>query len=298
MSPTAPRSIDVVDPELPLDFSRPRDAELKAREALRAAESEGQTARAIEIRTQLARLSALEGKLPEAEHLLFLVHKSLAAVSEPAPHLRYLLEQGRLLTLKRTPAEARNFLLRAWELATKSGHDFFAIDAAQMMALNEPPKQRFAWTEKALSLAERSADPRAHVWRGPLLLTMGWHYLELMQFERAKESFTKAIPGLTDPKALLSARCGLSTALRALHRTEEALVISKENLNEMQRLRLEDGMVLEEIGECLHTLKRFDEAQTYFMMAYDRLAKDEWLADNQSARLNRLKRLGKKSGSE
>jgi hypothetical protein len=39
-------------------------------------------------------------------------------------------------------------------------------------------------------------------------------------------------------------------------------------------------------------LKRGDEAQPYFAKAYEVLSKDEWLAEQESGRLMRLKELG------
>jgi tetratricopeptide (TPR) repeat protein len=54
-----------------------------------------------------------------------------------------------------------------------------------------------------------------------------------------------------------------------------------------------DGMyVYEEIAECLLLLKREAEARPYFAKAYEMLSKDPWLAENESARLERLKESG------
>ncbi|MEO8514209.1 MAG: hypothetical protein ABI543_11655, partial [Ignavibacteria bacterium] len=53
-----------------------------------------------------------------------------------------------------------------------------------------------------------------------------------------------------------------------------------------------DGYNSEEIGECLYSLNRKDEAKPYFMNAYEKLSKDIWLAENEKERLQRLKELG------
>jgi hypothetical protein len=53
-----------------------------------------------------------------------------------------------------------------------------------------------------------------------------------------------------------------------------------------------DGFVFEEIGECLLLLGRKEEATPNFARAYELLAKDPWLAENEPARLARLKELG------
>lgn len=53
-----------------------------------------------------------------------------------------------------------------------------------------------------------------------------------------------------------------------------------------------DGYVFEEIGECLLALGRADEAKSHFVLAYDELRKDEYLAEREPERLKRLKELG------
>ncbi|MCC7382718.1 MAG: hypothetical protein IT384_12860 [Deltaproteobacteria bacterium] len=292
-------AIEVIDTALPFDFSRPSSAEAGLREALASAETAGDLGRAIELRTQIARALARQGKLEDAEHTLRSVHKQLPQITDAAPKLRYLLELGRVLTSKRTPSEARPLFLEAWELASARGEDFFAVDAAQMMAVIESPKQRFAWTQSALAIVQRSSDTRVQAWLGSLHQTAGWHFFHLQQLEKALESFTRALEHLgpdSTSKATIAARCSIARTLRALHRTEEALAIQRELLIELKRVRAEDGIVYEELAECLHTLRRDDEARAYFAVAYEQLSKNEWLVDNQPARLNRLKKLGKETG--
>jgi hypothetical protein len=48
------------------------------------------------------------------------------------------------------------------------------------------------------------------------------------------------------------------------------------------------------LGECLLALNRQAKAGPYFALAYDELSKDPWLADNEPARLERLRQLGRK----
>jgi hypothetical protein len=53
-----------------------------------------------------------------------------------------------------------------------------------------------------------------------------------------------------------------------------------------------DGYVFEEIGECLLALNREVEARPYFSKAYEILASDAWLAEQEPDRLARIKELG------
>ena len=52
--------------------------------------------------------------------------------------------------------------------------------------------------------------------------------------------------------------------------------------------------MFEEIGECLLTLKREDEARPYFAKAYEVLSQDELLVEQEPDRIARLKELGGK----
>ncbi|HSI33415.1 MAG: tetratricopeptide repeat protein, partial [Phycisphaerae bacterium] len=56
-----------------------------------------------------------------------------------------------------------------------------------------------------------------------------------------------------------------------------------------------DGYVYEEIGECLLTMGRRDEARPHFARAHALLSVDPWFPPNQPDRLARLKQLGEGS---
>jgi hypothetical protein len=84
----------------------------------------------------------------------------------------------------------------------------------------------------------------------------------------------------------------MARMLRLMHQHEPALAIQHEVRLQLQDSGVADGVVFEEIGECLSALGRDEEAETYFRKAYDLLADDQWLADNQPARIKRLKTMG------
>ena len=46
------------------------------------------------------------------------------------------------------------------------------------------------------------------------------------------------------------------------------------------------------MGECLHALGEEGESKEWFSKAYQELSKDDWLKENGSERLARLKELG------
>jgi hypothetical protein len=52
-----------------------------------------------------------------------------------------------------------------------------------------------------------------------------------------------------------------------------------------------DGWAWEERAECLHALGRFDEARAAFREAHARHSADPWFPPQESARLERLRRM-------
>ncbi len=292
----ADRPAAVVDTEPPWDITDPQRAEIRlGRLKQELIDDPAQRARAIEAATQLARAQALQGKLAEADRTLDEAERLLPAVTELRPRLRTLLERGRLLVLRKTPMEARNRFLEVWTLATEADDDFNAIDAAQMMSVVETKKKKSEWTIRALAMAEASKDPRVRSWCGHLHADLGWHFAELLQLDRALESFQRAASCFAlegSPRNASMARCWAARTLRMMDRVEEALTMQQEVQLELKQLGVSDGVVLEEIGECLRSLKRNEESQSYFKRAYDLLSTEEWLTNNEPARIKRLKTLG------
>jgi tetratricopeptide (TPR) repeat protein len=94
------------------------------------------------------------------------------------------------------------------------------------------------------------------------------------------------------PKIRIARWC-IARALRSLGRLDEALALQQAIQQELTDEGTTDGYVLEELAECLLALDRAVEAQPYFRAAYAALSQDVWLVEHESARLERLKALGK-----
>jgi len=71
--------------------------------------------------------------------------------------------------------------------------DYDAVDAAHMVAIAALQEEKLEWNRKALELAERSADPRAHGWRGSLYNNIGWALHDQGEYAAALESFENAV---------------------------------------------------------------------------------------------------------
>ena len=176
------------------------------------------------------------------------------------------------------------------------GEDFYAVDAAHMLGMVEPPETQLEWAAKAMELAEKSEDERARNWLGPLYNNTGWSYHDLKQYDKALELFQKSLKyrqEKKDEQGTRIAKWTIGRTYRSLGRIEEALQIQKELEKEFEEKGIEQGgYVFEELGECLLLLKKEDEARKYFKLAYDLLSKDPWLVANEAERLERLKKLG------
>jgi tetratricopeptide (TPR) repeat protein len=277
------------------DYNDPGQTELKFRELIPAAKESGDMSYYAQLLTQIARTEGLQGKFEEAHETLDTVEAMLTDELVVAK-IRYLLERGRVYNSSGQPDSSKPFFLEAWELGLEHGEDYYAIDAAHMMGIVEPPEKQLEWAAKAIELAEKSKDERARNWLGPLYNNTGWSYHDLGEYDKALELFEKSLKfreEKKDERGTRIAKWTVGRAYRSLGRIDEALQIQKGLEKESEEKGIEqDGYVFEELGECLLLLNKGDEARKYFKLAYDRLSKDPWLAANEAERLERLKKLG------
>jgi tetratricopeptide (TPR) repeat protein len=276
------------------DYSNPAATEQKFRDLLPAAQSSGDTSYLAQLLTQIARTEGLQRRFDDAHRTLDQVQAMLTADHKLA-RVRYLLERGRVFNSSGKPANARPLFLEALELAREIGEDNYAVDAAHMLGIIEPPQSALEWNLKALAMAESSAQPRARKWLGSLYNNIGWTYHDMQNYERALEIFRKALAWREqagEPDTIRIAKWCVGRTLRSLGRVQEALALQQALLTEHQQAGSKDGYVYEELGECLLALGQPDNARPHFARAYAELSQDAWLVANESARLERLKQLG------
>lgn len=242
-----------------------------------------------EILTQIARAQGLQGKFDEA-------HTTLDEVEhlpkDERIKVRCLLERGRVYNSANRHDKARPLFLEAYESAKSIRADFYAIDAAHMMAIVELLEQQISWHEKALELCETTPDERAKKWLGSITNNTAWTYHELGRFEEALGTFQKALvwqEANGKPDTIRIAKWSVARTLRSLQKYQEALEIQCELLEECEVNFIQDGYVYEELGECLLALEKSSEAKAYFAKAHEYLAQDPWFVQYESTRLERLK---------
>ncbi len=275
------------------NYRDPSGTEEKFRELL--TQYGADAAYCVEVQTQIARCLGLQRKFDEA-------HAELDGVEEVATdemvlvQARIALERGRAFRSSGAPEDGLPHFERALEIASAGGFEFYAVDAAHMIALVHKGEEAVLWHEKALAMAEAATEERARGWRGSLYNNLGWTYHELGRHADALELFIKHEAMLADAGKSFNesiAKWAQGKMLRALNRTEEALTIQEELLPHPERQGgAAEGYTREEIGECLLALGRADDAKSYFARAHELLSEDEWLVENEAARLSRLKELG------
>jgi len=256
-----------------------------------------------QLLTQLARTQSLQLKLEEA-HKTLDEAKNLLTADLKRASVRYLLERGRAFnglpsafdaTNEPKYAQARECFLAAWETAKVAGEDFYAADAAHMMALVTPPLEALSWNETAITFIEQSKDDRTKKWLGPLLNNTGWAYHDLGKYAEALPYFEKDTVYRTSLNKLPQARIARWSAavmLRKLGQTQDALVRQLVLEKEWAEAGKPDGYVFEEIAESHLALGNPAEAKKYFALAYAQLSPDDTLQQTEPKRLERLKTLG------
>ena len=276
------------------DYNNPDTTEAKFTELVPLAEESGDISYLAQLMTQVARARGLQMRFTDAHRTLDGVEAMLTDDLVVA-RIRYLLERGRVHNSAGRADSARPLFLEAWETGLGAKEDFYAVDAAHMMAIIEPPEDQLVWAGKAMQVAEKSSDERAGRWLGSLYNNTGWTYHDMGDYEKALELFEKALAWNREQgneERIRIARWTVARAYRSLGRVEEALTIQEALEREIQEKGLEtDGYVFEEIAECFLLLGRDDEAKGYFAVAYERLSQDQWLVANQADRLKRLKEL-------
>jgi tetratricopeptide (TPR) repeat protein len=264
------------------NYAEPAATERKFRDLL---PSTRDTDARLQLLTQIARALGLQRKFDEAHAILDGVEKELSP-GLATVRARCLLERGRAFNSSKQPDRARPLFLEAWDLGRAAKLDDYAVDAAHMMAIVEPPEKKLAWNEQAIKVAEASSEPRARGWLWALYNNVGWDYHAQGRFAESLALHEKARDSAKGEQQFIS-RWSIARQLRALGRVDEALAAQRKLASENDK----DGFVQEEQGECLLLLGREAEAKPCFRRAHAILKEIVWVAEDK-ARIERLARLG------
>ncbi len=251
----------------------------------------------LQLLTQIARTHSLAGTFTEAHAILDRVAQELAGdtgAGQTLARVRYLLERGRTFRSAKKVNESRPLFSKAYKLSVASKLDYFAIDAAHMMALAVDADQKMAWNEKALAIVDKTQDKRAQGWRATLYNNIGWDYHDRKEYAKALVLLRKSLATWKarrpDSEGARTAEWSVAKQLRCLGKASEALAIQIKLLPLHEKAGESPGFVHEEIGECLLLLKRPEDAKPHFAKAHAMLAKFSWVAEDKE-RMARLRRL-------
>jgi tetratricopeptide (TPR) repeat protein len=274
------------------DYGKPAESAERFRDELARA-APGSEAE-LQLLTQLARTHSLRREFGQAHALLDRVERRIAS-STPKVAIRYALERGRSFNSDGDKARATPLFVAAWEQASAAGLDFYAIDAAHMMALVTPPAQQHEWNLKALALTERTPDARAKKWLVSLYNNIGWTCHDQREYPAALAMFEKALTAAEARGSVTQvriARWTVARCLRSLGRYDEALQRQLALRDAPDSGGANDGYVFEEIAENLVALNRGEEARPHFARAYALLKDDKFMQADEAARLERMRTLG------
>jgi tetratricopeptide (TPR) repeat protein len=274
------------------DFGDPEGSRKRFEELAQQATDDGARA---EVLTQIARTYGLQQRFEEADEVLDRVDAMLTP-DMAAASVRSALERGRVRNSAGSPADSVPLFTAALDRAQRAGLDDLAVDAAHMLGIAEPDAAGIHWNERALAMAEASADSDAQRWKGSLLNNLGWAYHDRGENAEAREMFQRCLAFFTehgpDDRAAI-ARWSVAKMDRHLGRTQEALEAQTALLErDDHRDNALEGYAREELAECLLALGRGDEARPQFARAYELLHTDLWLARDEAGRLERLRTLG------
>ncbi len=277
------------------NYSEPANTRSRFEEIQSKLSESSDVSYSLELQTQIARTYSLERTFDKAHAILDAVESQLTE-SLVLVRIRYLLERGRTFNSAGDKSKALVLFEEAYALGVKASEDFYAVDAAHMVAIaisDADDKER--WNLIGVALAESSKNARARNWLGSLYNNLGWDYFGQERYAEALTKFEEALAyrleGSDVERTNIAYWC-VAKGYRFVDRVDEALVIQERLLRENKASGNSDGYVFEELGE-LHLLKNdMEQSRIYFAEAYYELVKDSWLVENESAQLERLKTLG------
>ncbi|HUF37143.1 MAG TPA: tetratricopeptide repeat protein [Anaerolineales bacterium] len=279
------------------DYGDPAGTAEKLRELLPEAEASGDDEYRLQLLIQLARTHSLRGELDAAHEILDRVEPQLSDAT-PVARIRYLLERGRSFNSAGEKDKAHARFIEAWDMGRDLRADFFAVDAAHMVAIAAGGDEGLEWNLKAIDFANASDQPRARNWLGSLYNNTGWSYHDRGEFEKALALFEGALQFREEQgnaETIRIAQWCVARCLRSLGRVDEAFEIQQAILIENETAGAADGYTHEELGELLLLMGQPDEASPHFAEAYAVLSQDAWLMENEAERIARMRRMGEDS---
>lgn len=274
------------------NYAKPAESETRFRTAL--TDWPADSAQHAEILTQIARTQSLRRQFADANVTLDGVEATLATMPAHV-RVRYLLERGRTFNSSGAPDRAVPLFAQALELAQCNGDTFYAIDAAHMLGIAAPERERLDWDLRALDMTEQATEARSRRWLAALYNNIGYAYQERGDFATALVYYRKALPAYEargNAADIRVARWMIARAQRSLGQLDDAEKAQRALASEYDRIGEPDGYVFEELAEIAIARGDLTGARPWAAKAYAALAADAGFAADNRERLARLARIG------
>lgn len=210
-----------------------------------------------EVRTQIVRTLSLQRRFEEAQAELDQIP---VVAGDDLLLARRSLEQGRILNSSGKPDKARPHFEMALAAAKRGGYEFYAVDAAHMIAITLKGDEAIQANENALEMARQATDSRARRWRASLLNNLGWSYVDLKQYDKALATLSEAVVVRQEMGALGPLRIAhysVAFVKRLMGQPEEALKVQ----DQLKAEGWEDAYNELERSRCLTALGKPEEAR-------------------------------------
>ncbi|KAM3583188.1 hypothetical protein VKS41_004938 [Umbelopsis sp. WA50703] len=194
-----------------------------------------------EALTQLARCQGLQDQFEDAKETL---KEALETSNAPIPHIRYLLEFGRVLRSSGEGKESAPYFAEAYKEAIDI-EDFYAADAAHMLAILDSksgPNESNTWSQEALDIARKSDNVPTQRWAAIILNNTAWDAFDNGSYQKALDLFIEATAlrkraleaheTSTTKQTYRIARWSEAYTLRYMEKYKEAYKIQNELLSE------------------------------------------------------------------
>ena len=250
------------------------------------------------VETQIARAQGLQRRFSDAHATLDAVAARLDGVSSHV-RVRYLLERGRVFNSAGARSRAVPLFTEALALADCADDEFYAVDAAHMLAIAAPAPEQIHWNMKALALANAAKDERARGWDASLYNNLGWNYHDGGDAATALAYWDKALRARErsgDVHRIREARWTVAHGLRSVGKLDDARAMQLALAAELDRAGESDGYVYEELAEIELARGDAKAARPWAAKAYAVLGADPALAPDDAKRLARLNAIAAGNG--
>lgn len=281
-----------------LFVGNPVDIENNLLELLPQAKSLENKSIYLQILSVIALAQAMQQKFTQAHKTLDTAEAGLTPQYTLA-HVRILLERGRVFHQAGNIEEAVPLFKKSYELSKQHKLDFQTINAAHMVAIVvDKVDEKIKWNERALDLAQTTADERARTWLGALYNNLGQNYIEAKQYNEAKSAFEqcqKLGEERRDAIVVRGAKWGIARSLRSLNHLDEALQMQVALLEEYDAVTKNGELPIEMIvvgrGLIYEELSEIHQAymQRFAALAYQDLSQNPWFVKLAADRLEKLR---------